>query len=228
MSGAGAATTPWLFLFGVEADGGWGASAAATAVHALDVAAHRWRRVGAAPLKGRFLFSVAGVGDDEVGGDGELGPQVLVEVEGRARRRPRRVQRRLGVENGPRRGRGGRRGRAEGAAEGRRGGAGEASKHFGMEAERRGGGFCAACPCRGDVRDLRCGAVWRGGEMIVEGGGKGEQGFKGGGRPKKKVNLGESNILFFCARWLLLQLQVNISWTNIWTNMFPVNKRPFL
>ncbi|XP_037443075.1 F-box/kelch-repeat protein At5g42350-like [Triticum dicoccoides] len=62
--GPRAATTPWLFLFGVEADGGWGASAAATAVHALDVAAHRWRRVGAAPLKGRFLFSVAGVGDE--------------------------------------------------------------------------------------------------------------------------------------------------------------------
>lgn len=54
--------TPWLFLFGVEGDG-WGA-AAATAVHALDVAAHRWRRVGTGGLKGRFLFSIAGVGDE--------------------------------------------------------------------------------------------------------------------------------------------------------------------
>ncbi|XP_062199677.1 F-box/kelch-repeat protein At5g42350-like [Phragmites australis] len=55
--------TPWLFLFGVEGDVGWGA-APAPAVHALDVAAHRWRRVGAGGLKGRFLFSVAGVGDE--------------------------------------------------------------------------------------------------------------------------------------------------------------------
>ncbi|CAD6218205.1 unnamed protein product [Miscanthus lutarioriparius] len=36
----------------------------APAVHALDVAAHRWCRVRADGLKGRFLFSVAGVGDD--------------------------------------------------------------------------------------------------------------------------------------------------------------------
>ncbi|BAF25804.1 Os09g0555300 [Oryza sativa Japonica Group] len=55
--------TPWLFLFGVEGDG-WGATAAATAVHALDVDAQRWRRVGADGLRGRFLFSVAGVGDE--------------------------------------------------------------------------------------------------------------------------------------------------------------------
>lgn len=55
--------TPWLFLFGVDGDVGWGA-APAPAVHALDVAAHRWCRVGADGLKGRFLFSVAGVGDD--------------------------------------------------------------------------------------------------------------------------------------------------------------------
>lgn len=59
----GARRAPWLFLFGVDGDVGWGA-APAPAVHALDVAAHRWRRVGAAGLKGRFLFSVAGVGDD--------------------------------------------------------------------------------------------------------------------------------------------------------------------
>ncbi|XP_015699103.2 F-box/kelch-repeat protein At5g42350-like [Oryza brachyantha] len=56
--------TPWLFLFGAEGDG-WGAAAAAgTAVHALDVAAQRWCRVGADGLRGRFLFSVAGVGDE--------------------------------------------------------------------------------------------------------------------------------------------------------------------
>nr|CAB3457826.1 unnamed protein product [Digitaria exilis] len=55
---------PWLFLFGVDAgDVGWGA-APTPAVHALDVDARRWRRVGAAGLNGRFLFSVAGVGDD--------------------------------------------------------------------------------------------------------------------------------------------------------------------
>ncbi|RLN33135.1 F-box/kelch-repeat protein [Panicum miliaceum] len=54
---------PWLFLFGVDGDVGWGA-APAPAVHALDVAAHRWRRIGAGGLKGRFLFSVAGVEDD--------------------------------------------------------------------------------------------------------------------------------------------------------------------
>ncbi|KAG8057694.1 hypothetical protein GUJ93_ZPchr0002g26498 [Zizania palustris] len=54
--------TPWVFLVGVEGDG-WGA-AASTAVHALDVAAHRWRRIGADGLKGRILFSVAGVGDE--------------------------------------------------------------------------------------------------------------------------------------------------------------------
>ncbi|PUZ71875.1 hypothetical protein GQ55_2G349700 [Panicum hallii var. hallii] len=54
---------PWLFLFGVDGDVGWGA-APAPVVHALDVAAHRWRRIGAGGLKGRFLFSVAGVGDD--------------------------------------------------------------------------------------------------------------------------------------------------------------------
>lgn len=54
---------PWLFLFGVDGGVGWGA-APAPAVHALDVAAHRWCRIGAGGLKGRFLFSVAGVGDD--------------------------------------------------------------------------------------------------------------------------------------------------------------------
>ncbi|KAF0905806.1 hypothetical protein E2562_008856 [Oryza meyeriana var. granulata] len=56
--------TPWLFLFGVEGDGWGAAAAAATAVHVLDVAAQRWRRVGADGLKGRFFFSVAGVGDE--------------------------------------------------------------------------------------------------------------------------------------------------------------------
>lgn len=54
---------PWLFLFGADGDLGWGA-APAPAVHALDVAARRWHRVGAGGLKGRFMFSVAAVGDD--------------------------------------------------------------------------------------------------------------------------------------------------------------------
>jgi hypothetical protein len=54
---------PWLFLFGVDGDVGWGA-APAPALHALDVAARRWHRVGAGGLKGRFMFSVAAVGDD--------------------------------------------------------------------------------------------------------------------------------------------------------------------
>ncbi|KAM0837319.1 hypothetical protein ACQ4PT_061759 [Festuca glaucescens] len=63
----GPSTTPWLFLFSVEGDARWGGAASATstaAVHALDVAAQRWRRVGAAALGGRSLFSVAGVGDE--------------------------------------------------------------------------------------------------------------------------------------------------------------------
>ncbi|GJN34592.1 hypothetical protein PR202_gb23269 [Eleusine coracana subsp. coracana] len=59
----GLSRTPWLFLFGVEGNAGWGA-APSPAVHALDVAAHRWCRVGADGLRGRFLFSVAGVGDE--------------------------------------------------------------------------------------------------------------------------------------------------------------------
>lgn len=56
-------TTPWLFLFSVDGDAGWGAAGTA-AVHALDVAAQRWRRVGAAALAGRSLFSVAAVGHE--------------------------------------------------------------------------------------------------------------------------------------------------------------------
>ncbi|CAN6198858.1 unnamed protein product [Urochloa humidicola] len=59
--------TPWLFLFGADGggDAGWGARAAPSpAVHALDVDARRWRRVGAGALKGRFHFSVAAVGDE--------------------------------------------------------------------------------------------------------------------------------------------------------------------
>ncbi|XP_047052052.1 F-box/kelch-repeat protein At5g42350-like [Lolium rigidum] len=60
---APSSTTPWLFLFSVDADAGWGAAGTA-AVHALDVAAQRWRRVGAAALAGRSLFSVAAVGHE--------------------------------------------------------------------------------------------------------------------------------------------------------------------
>ncbi|CAN6183249.1 unnamed protein product [Urochloa humidicola] len=61
------ARTPWLFVFGADGggDAGWGARAAPSpAVHALDVDARRWRRVGTGALKGRFLFSVAAVGDE--------------------------------------------------------------------------------------------------------------------------------------------------------------------
>jgi hypothetical protein len=63
LEGPRAATTPWLFLFAADENNGWGGAAPA-AVHALDVAAQRWRRVGAAALRGRSLFSVAGVGDE--------------------------------------------------------------------------------------------------------------------------------------------------------------------
>jgi hypothetical protein len=58
----GPSRTPWLFLFGVDGNARWGA-APSPAVHALDVAAHLWCRVKADGLNGRFLFSVAGVGD---------------------------------------------------------------------------------------------------------------------------------------------------------------------
>uniref|UniRef100_A0ACD5XYT9 Uncharacterized protein n=1 Tax=Avena sativa TaxID=4498 RepID=A0ACD5XYT9_AVESA len=64
----GAATTPWLFLFGVEGDGGWGGGGggggSTPVAHALDVDAQRWRRVRAAAVRGRSMFSVAGVGDE--------------------------------------------------------------------------------------------------------------------------------------------------------------------
>uniref|UniRef100_A0A0D9XGK3 F-box domain-containing protein n=1 Tax=Leersia perrieri TaxID=77586 RepID=A0A0D9XGK3_9ORYZ len=71
--------TPWLFLAGVEGDDGWGAASAGGAdtavVHALDVESQRWRRVEAEWLKGRYLFSVAGVGDElyVVGGRSDAG-----------------------------------------------------------------------------------------------------------------------------------------------------------
>jgi hypothetical protein len=57
------AMTPCLFLFRVEGDRGWGGASTAS-VHSLDMAAQWWRRVGAAALQGRSLFSVAGVGDE--------------------------------------------------------------------------------------------------------------------------------------------------------------------
>jgi hypothetical protein len=59
----GPSRTPWLFLFRVDGNARWGATPS-PAVHALDVAAHRWCRVGADGLNGRFLFSVAAVGDE--------------------------------------------------------------------------------------------------------------------------------------------------------------------
>uniref|UniRef100_A0ACD5YF18 Uncharacterized protein n=1 Tax=Avena sativa TaxID=4498 RepID=A0ACD5YF18_AVESA len=61
--GLAATTKPWLFLFGAEGDGGWGGASTPVA-HALDVGAQRWRRVRAAAVRGRSMFSVAAVGDD--------------------------------------------------------------------------------------------------------------------------------------------------------------------
>jgi hypothetical protein len=77
--------TPWLFLFGVDGNARWGA-APSPAVHALDMAAHRWCRVNADRLNGRSLFSVAGVGDElyVVGGrSGGSGGGMVEDPQGR-------------------------------------------------------------------------------------------------------------------------------------------------
>ncbi|KAM7517379.1 hypothetical protein LguiA_006962 [Lonicera macranthoides] len=50
---------PWLFLFGVVKDGYCSGE-----IHALDVSLNQWHRINAEVLKGRFLFSVASIGDD--------------------------------------------------------------------------------------------------------------------------------------------------------------------
>ncbi|KAK4348936.1 hypothetical protein RND71_031691 [Anisodus tanguticus] len=50
---------PWLFLFGVVKDGCCSAE-----IHALDVSFNQWHKINSEVLKGRFLFSVAGIHDD--------------------------------------------------------------------------------------------------------------------------------------------------------------------
>ncbi|KAK9112424.1 hypothetical protein Scep_019943 [Stephania cephalantha] len=50
---------PWLFLFGVVKDG-----YCTGQIHAFDASLDRWHRINAETLKGRFMFSVASVGDD--------------------------------------------------------------------------------------------------------------------------------------------------------------------
>ncbi|GAB2300468.1 hypothetical protein Dimus_034510 [Dionaea muscipula] len=51
--------TAWLFLFGAVKDGYCSGE-----VHALDVSLQRWHTLNAEILKGRFLFSVAGIRDE--------------------------------------------------------------------------------------------------------------------------------------------------------------------
>ncbi|XP_044511643.1 F-box/kelch-repeat protein At5g42350-like [Mangifera indica] len=50
---------PWLFLFGAVKDGYCSGE-----IHALDVSQDQWHRIDAGVLKGRFMFSVAGILDD--------------------------------------------------------------------------------------------------------------------------------------------------------------------
>nr|XP_010320469.1 F-box/kelch-repeat protein At5g42350 isoform X1 [Solanum lycopersicum] len=50
---------PWLFLFGVVKDGCCSAE-----IHAFDVSFNQWHKMNSEVLKGRFLFSVAGIHDD--------------------------------------------------------------------------------------------------------------------------------------------------------------------
>ncbi|XP_072974910.1 F-box/kelch-repeat protein At5g42350-like [Typha angustifolia] len=51
--------SPWLFMFGITRDGYHTGE-----MHALDISLDRWHRISADRLKGRFLFSVAGIGAD--------------------------------------------------------------------------------------------------------------------------------------------------------------------
>ncbi|XP_043713584.1 F-box/kelch-repeat protein At5g42350-like [Telopea speciosissima] len=51
--------SPWVFLFGVVKD-----SYCSGHIHALDASLDQWHRIDAHILKGRFLFSVASIGDD--------------------------------------------------------------------------------------------------------------------------------------------------------------------
>ncbi|XP_042508232.1 F-box/kelch-repeat protein At5g42350-like [Macadamia integrifolia] len=51
--------SPWVFLFGVVKDG-----YCSGYIHALDSSLDQWHKISAHILKGRFLFSVASIGDD--------------------------------------------------------------------------------------------------------------------------------------------------------------------
>ncbi|CAN4123110.1 unnamed protein product [Withania somnifera] len=55
----GSFQSPWLFLFGVVKDGCCSAE-----IHAFDVSFNQWHKMNSEVLKGRFLFSVAGIHDD--------------------------------------------------------------------------------------------------------------------------------------------------------------------
>ncbi|XP_022772548.1 F-box/kelch-repeat protein At5g42350-like [Durio zibethinus] len=55
----GSYQNPWLFLFGAVKDGYCSGE-----IHALDVSQDQWHRIGADNLRGRFMFSVAGIQDD--------------------------------------------------------------------------------------------------------------------------------------------------------------------
>lgn len=55
----GSYQSPWLFLFGAVKDGFCSGE-----IHALDVSLNQWHRIDAHFLRGRFLFSVAGIHDD--------------------------------------------------------------------------------------------------------------------------------------------------------------------
>nr|XP_009618639.1 F-box/kelch-repeat protein At5g42350-like [Nicotiana tomentosiformis] len=55
----GSFQNPWVFLFGVVKDGCCSAE-----IHALDVSFNQWHKINSEILKGRFLFSVAGIHDD--------------------------------------------------------------------------------------------------------------------------------------------------------------------
>ncbi|CAI0434859.1 unnamed protein product [Linum tenue] len=63
--------TPWLFLFGTVRDG-----CCSGEIHAFDSCQDKWHKIDADILKGRFMFSVQSVHDDEiyvVGGRSSLG-----------------------------------------------------------------------------------------------------------------------------------------------------------
>lgn len=55
----GSHQSPWLFLFGAVKDGYCSGE-----IHVLDVSLEQWHRLDADFLKGRFMFSIAGIQDD--------------------------------------------------------------------------------------------------------------------------------------------------------------------